>query len=102
MSAVYFLLVAVLISGVGSAVVVLRQRKPTGTRNSIESLLNGCAMARAHNAAMSSSASTSTIGSGCTTRPYRAHERRSDAQPFHAEVTKQPGEHLVGVEMRNG
>ena len=37
MSALYFLLVAVVISAVGSGILVLRQRKPQGTRNSIES-----------------------------------------------------------------
>jgi hypothetical protein len=36
-SALYFLLVAVVISAVGSGILVLRQRKPQGTRNSIES-----------------------------------------------------------------
>lgn len=37
MSALAFLLFAVLVSAVGSAVLVLRQRKPTGLRSSIES-----------------------------------------------------------------
>lgn len=35
MSALAFLLFAVLVSAVGSAVVVLRQRKPTGLHSSI-------------------------------------------------------------------
>jgi len=37
MSAVWFLLFAVLVSAVGSAVLVLRQRKPTGLHSSIDS-----------------------------------------------------------------
>ena len=37
MSAVWFLVFAVLVSAVGSAVLVLRQRKPTGVSSSIDS-----------------------------------------------------------------
>ena len=36
MSALAFLLFAVLVSAIGSAVLVLRQRKPTGLRSSID------------------------------------------------------------------
>ena len=36
MSALAFLLFAVLVSAVGSAVIVLRQRKPTGVRSSVD------------------------------------------------------------------
>lgn len=36
MSALFFLLFAVLVSAVGSAVLVLRQRKPTGVRSSVD------------------------------------------------------------------
>jgi hypothetical protein len=36
MSALAFLLFAVLVSAVGSAVLVLRQRKPMGSRSSID------------------------------------------------------------------
>lgn len=36
MSALAFLLFAVVISAIGSAVLVLRQRKPTGARSSVE------------------------------------------------------------------
>jgi hypothetical protein len=36
MSALVFLLFAVVVSAVGSAVLVLRQRKPTGVRSSID------------------------------------------------------------------
>jgi hypothetical protein len=37
MNAVWFLLFAVLVSALGSAVLVFRQRKPTGVRSSIDS-----------------------------------------------------------------
>ena len=37
MGAVAFLLVVVVLSALGSAVLVLRQRKPTGVHNSIDS-----------------------------------------------------------------
>ena len=37
MGAVAFLLVAVVLSGIGSALLLLRQRKPTGVHNSIDS-----------------------------------------------------------------
>ena len=37
MGAVAFLLVAVVLSAVGSAILVLRQRKPTGVNNSVDS-----------------------------------------------------------------
>ena len=37
MGAVAFLLVAVVLSGLGFAVLLLRQRKPTGVHNSIDS-----------------------------------------------------------------
>ena len=37
MSAVWFLLFAVVVSAIGSAVLVLRQRKPTGVHSSIDS-----------------------------------------------------------------
>lgn len=37
MGAVAFLLVAVVLTGLGSAILLLRQRKPTGVHNSIDS-----------------------------------------------------------------
>lgn len=36
MGALYFLLFAAAVSAVGSAILVLRQRKPTGVRSSID------------------------------------------------------------------
>ena len=36
MGAVAFLLVAVVLSGLGSAILLLRQRKPTGVNNSVD------------------------------------------------------------------
>lgn len=36
MGAVAFLLVAVVLSALGSAILVLRQRKPTGVHNSVD------------------------------------------------------------------
>ena len=37
MGAVAFLLVAVVLSAIGSIVLVMRQRQPTGVRNSVDS-----------------------------------------------------------------
>jgi hypothetical protein len=37
MGAVAFLLVAVVLSAIGSAILLLRQRKPTGVHNSVDS-----------------------------------------------------------------
>lgn len=37
MGAVAFLLVVVVLSGIGSAILLLRQRKPTGVHNSVDS-----------------------------------------------------------------
>ena len=37
MGAIAFLLVAVVLSGLGFAVLLLRQRKPTGVHNSVDS-----------------------------------------------------------------
>ena len=37
MGAIAFLLVAVVLSGLGFAVLLLRQRKPTGVNNSVDS-----------------------------------------------------------------